>query len=391
MTDQQFKQLNDNSAMSTYGRFDLVLEKGSGSTAFDVNGKKYIDFGSGIGVNSLGYSNEGWNNAVFTQAKMLSHTSNLYYNTATASFTDKLIKATKMSCVFMANSGAEANECAIKLCRKYSFDKYGKGRDEIISLRNSFHGRTMQTLTATGQDVLHPDCFAPYISSFTYVNADIDSLKGAINDKTCAIMMELVQGEGGVLPLDKAFVSEVNKLAKEKDLLIVVDEVQTGIGRTGTLLCSEQFDIEPSIITLAKGLGGGLPIGACLADEKCAGTLTAGTHGSTFGGNPIVCAGASFVIDTVANDEFLSDVQKKGDYIRNYLKNCKNIASIRGLGMMIGIEVNGKTGLEVAKRCIEKGLIVLTAKSLVRLLPPLNITKDELDCGLEILKNVIEE
>lgn len=391
MTDTEFKNMHDDSVMQTYARFNLVLDSGKGVVAKDVNGKEYIDFGSGIGVNSLGYSNDGWVDAICNQAKKLQHISNLYYNTTCAEFADKLTNLTKMSRVFLANSGAEANECAIKVARKYSFDKYGKDRFEIITLNNSFHGRTLQSLTATGQDVMHPDCFAPYVAGFKYANADIPSVQDAISDKTCAIMMEMVQGEGGVIPLYKNFVSEICKIAEEKDILIIVDEVQTGIGRTGTLLAHEQYEFKPDIVTLAKGLGGGLPIGACLVNDKLKDVMTAGTHGSTFGANPVVCAGASFVLDTVANEDFLNEVKRKGKLIRDYLADAKNVLSIRGLGMMIGIEVDGKIGADIVKKCIENGLIVLNAKTLVRLLPPLNIPDDELIKGLEILKNIIEE
>ena len=391
MTHDEFKTLNDNSAMNTYGRFDVVLEHGSGATAYDVNGKEYIDFGSGIGVNSLGYANKGWVDAITAQASKIQHTSNLYYNTATAKLTDMLVNLTGFSRAFMCNSGAEANECAIKLARKYSYDKYGDGRNEILTLTNSFHGRTMQTLTATGQDVLHPECFAPYVGGYSYCAPNIDDFDKSINDNTCAVMMEMIQGEGGVVPLDKDFASHVCKTAKERDILIIIDEVQTGIARTGKLLCAEHFGIKADITTLAKGLGGGLPIGACLCGEKCKDTMIPGSHGSTFGGNPVVCAGATYVLQTVADKQFLSDVTAKGEYIRNSLKGCKNILSVRGIGMMIGIEVDGKAGADVAKKCIENGLIVLTAKKLVRLLPPLNISQAELEKGVQILIDAIEE
>lgn len=391
MTDLEYKKLNDDSAMATYGRYDVVLADGKGAMAHDVNGKSYIDFGSGIGVNSLGYCNDGWINAVSTQLNKLSHTSNLYYNTATAKLYDALVKHTKMSRAFLCNSGAEANECAIKLARKYSYDKYGENRNIILTLKNSFHGRTMQTLTATGQDVLHPDCFAPYVGGYAYCEPNIDSFKSALNDNVCAVMMEMIQGEGGVVPLDKSFVNEVCKIANERDILIIVDEVQTGIGRTGKLMCAEHFGICPDITTVAKGLGGGLPIGACLCGDKAKDVMTPGTHGSTFGGNPVVCAGAEYILDTVDNPEFLADVARKGDIIRSRLKECKNIISVRGIGMMVGIEVDGKTGADVAKACLEKGLIVLTAKKLVRLLPPLNISDDELNRGLDILCETIDE
>ena len=390
MNFEQIKETNNSSAMPTYGRYELSIASGKGAVAKDSDGKEYIDFTSGIGVNCLGYADEGWANAVAAQAHTLSHISNLYYTDATALFTDKLTKATGFDKAFLGNSGAEANECAIKLARKYSYDKYGEGRYEIITLNSSFHGRTMNTLTATGQDALHPACFAPYPQGFVYCDKDIDAVKTALNDKTCAIMMEMIQGEGGVIPLDKDFVSAVCALAKEKDILVIIDEVQTGIGRTGTLLAFENYGIKPDIVTLAKGLGGGLPIGACLCTEELGAVMGAGTHGSTFGGNPIVCAGASYVLSKVNSPDFLEDVKNKGEYMRQKISEFKNVKSIRGMGMMIGIEVENKTGADVVKKAIENGVICLTAKTLVRLLPPLNITMKEIDLGLERLKEVIE-
>ncbi|MBR6618928.1 MAG: aspartate aminotransferase family protein [Clostridia bacterium] len=390
MNFEQIKEINNSSAMPTYGRYDLAIAGGKGAVAKDFDGKEYIDFTSGIGVNCLGYADEGWADAVGAQAHTLSHISNLYYCEPTAKLTNELTKATGFDKAFLGNSGAEANECAIKLARKYSFDKYGEGRYEIITLNSSFHGRTMNTLTATGQDALHPACFAPYPQGFIYCEKDIDAVKGAISDKTCAIMMEMIQGEGGVIPLEKDFVNEVCSLAKEKDILVIIDEVQTGIGRTGTLLAFENYGIKPDIVTLAKGLGGGLPIGACLCTAELGSVMGAGTHGSTFGGNPIVCAGASYVLSKVNSPEFLEDVKNKGEYMRQKISAFKNVKSIRGMGMMIGIEVENKTGSEVVKKGIENGVICLTAKNLVRLLPPLNITNEEIDLGLERLKEVIE-
>lgn len=388
---ENIKEMNNSSAMPTYARYDLCLVSGNGSVATDVNGKEYIDFSSGIGVNCLGYSDSGWADAVAKQAHTLSHTCNLYYNPATAELTDKLTKATGFAKAFLGNSGAEANECAIKLARKYSYDKYGEGRNEVITINNSFHGRTMSTLTATAQEALHPACFAPFNGGFVYVNKDIDEVKAAVTDKTCAIMFEIVQGEGGVIPVGEEFAKEVCAFAKERDILVIIDEVQTGIGRTGTLLAHENYGIKPDIVTLAKGLGGGLPIGACICTEALGGVMSAGTHGTTFGGNPIVCAGASYVLDKVANAQFLDEVKAKGDYIREKTSSFKAVKSIRGLGMMIGIEVEGKTGAEVVKAGIENGVICLTAKTLVRLLPPLNISYEQIDLGLSKLQKAIEE
>lgn len=379
------------SVMGTYGRFPVVLDEGKDNTCCDENGKSYIDFGSGIGTSSLGYCNEAWTEAVCTQAKKLQHTSNLYYTKAQANCAEAICKATGYSKLFYANSGAESNECAIKLARKYSFDKYGKGRHNIVTLVNSFHGRTMCTLSATGQDVFH-NYFFPFVEGFRYAEANnIDDLKSKIDDTVCAVMMEYVQGEGGVNALSQEFVDAVYEICGEKDILVIADEVQTGIGRTGTLLAGEQFGHKADVTTLAKGIAGGLPMGACLANEKCAEVLDKGSHGSTFGGNPVCCAAAMAVIDTVTSEGFLSEVQKKAEYIRKKLAAINGVKSVSGLGLMIGIELENKTALDVVNAALEKGLLVLTAKTKVRLLPPLNITYDDINKGLEILKSVIED
>ena len=391
MTFEGIKSLYNCSAMPTYSRFELALKSGKGATAYDCKGKKYIDFTSGIGVNSLGWCDQGWVEAISRQASLLTHTSNLFYNEATAVLTKKLTELTGFSKAFLANSGAEANECAIKLARKASFDKFGQDRFEIITFNDSFHGRTMSTLTATAQNALHPKCFAPYNDGFVYCDKNIESVSNAITPKTCAIMLEMIQGEGGVIPMDRSFVQDLFTLANKNDIVVIVDEVQTGISRTGKLCAFEHFGIKPDIITLAKGLGGGLPIGACLCSEELAETMSVGSHGSTFGGNPVVCAGASYVLDKVSDGSFLDSVTKKGEYIRNKVLSFKNIKSVRGLGLMIGIEVADKTGKDIACECIENGLMVLTAKNLVRLLPPLNITESEIDEGLMILKRIIEK
>ncbi len=375
--------------MGTYGRFPVVLEEGAGDCCKDENGKSYIDFGSGIGTSSLGYCNDAWAEAVCTQAKKLQHTSNLYYTKVQADYAQALCAETGYAGIFFCNSGAEANECAIKLARKYSFDKYGKGRHTIITLVNSFHGRTMCTLSATGQDVFH-NYFFPFVEGFRYVKAnDIDDLKANIDDTVCAVMMEYVQGEGGVNALEQSFVDAVYEICAEKDILVMTDEVQTGVGRTGTFLAGEQFGHKADVTTLAKGIAGGLPMGACLANEKCAGVLDKGAHGSTFGGNPVCCAAAQAVLSTVTAAGFLDEVQKKAAYIREKLSVMDGVKSVSGLGLMIGLEIEGKTALEAANAALEKGLLILTAKSKVRLLPPLNITYDEIDKGLAILADAI--
>ena len=379
------------SVMGTYGRFPVVLEEGKDNVCRDENGKSYIDFGSGIGTSSLGYCNDAWTEAVCTQAKKLQHTSNLYYTKVQADCAEAICRATGYSKLFYCNSGAESNECAIKLARKYSFDKYGKGRHTIITLVNSFHGRTMCTLSATGQDVFH-NYFFPFVEGFRYAEANnIDDLKSKIDDTVCAVMMEYVQGEGGVNALSQEFVDAVYEICGEKDILVIADEVQTGVGRTGTLLAGEQFGHKADVTTLAKGIAGGLPMGACLANEKCAEVLDKGSHGSTFGGNPVCCAAAMAVLETVTAEGFLSEVKAKSEYIREKLSAINGVKSVSGLGLMIGVELEEKAALDVVNAALEKGLLVLTAKTKVRLLPPLNITYDEIDKGLEILQSVIEE
>lgn len=377
--------------MGTYGRYDVVVQKGSGRTAVDENGREYIDFGSGIGTNSLGYCNEEWADAVCEQVRSVQHTSNYYYTKVQADFADVLCEKTGYSKVFFGNSGAEANECAIKLARKYSFDKYGKDakRYNIITLVNSFHGRTLCTLSATGQDVFH-NYFFPFVEGFINVEANnIDDLRAKTDDSVCAVMFEFVQGEGGVIPLDKAFVDEIFKLCAEKDILTIADEVQTGVGRTGKLLASQHYNVKPNITTLAKGLAGGVPIGACLADEKCADVLVKGTHGSTFGGNPIACAGGLVVLSKAGDERFLAEVREKGDYLRAKLLEIPEVEGIDGLGMMIGIRLKTKNAADVCKAAVDNGLLLLTAKTKLRLLPPLNITKEEIDKGIEILKKLL--
>lgn len=377
--------------MGTYGRYDVVMQKGSGRTAVDENGREYIDFGSGIGTNSLGYCNEEWADAVCEQVRSVQHTSNYYYTKVQADFADVLCEKTGYSKVFFGNSGAEANECAIKLARKYSFDKYGKDakRYNIITLVNSFHGRTLCTLSATGQDVFH-NYFFPFVEGFINVEANnIDDLRAKTDDSVCAVMFEFVQGEGGVIPLDKAFVDEIFKLCAEKDILTIADEVQTGVGRTGKLLASQHYNVKSNITTLAKGLAGGVPIGACLADEKCADVLVKGTHGSTFGGNPIACAGGLVVLSKAGDERFLAEVREKGDYLRAKLLEIPEVEGIDGLGMMIGIRLKTKNAADVCKAAVDNGLLLLTAKTKLRLLPPLNITKEEIDKGIEILKKLL--
>ncbi|WP_295153183.1 aspartate aminotransferase family protein [uncultured Ruminococcus sp.] len=382
--------------MPTYGRYDLVLDKGEDQTAVSEEGREYIDFGSGIGTNSLGYCNDEWVDAVCAQAHKIQHTSNYYYTKVQADFAEKLCGITGYSKMFFGNSGAEANECAIKLARKYSFDKYGKDaeRNIIITLVNSFHGRTMGTLSATGQDVFH-NYFFPFLPGFVNVKAnDIDDLNKVLEenkDKVCAIMFECIQGEGGVVGLDESFVKAIFEAAEKNDILTICDEVQTGVGRTGKFLASMNYGVKPNIVTMAKGLAGGLPIGVCLADEKCKDVLTKGTHGSTFGGNPVVCAGGMAVLNKVSEEGFLVEVVKKGDYIRSKLKDLPEVTGISGMGLMMGISLKTKQAGDICKACLDNGLLILTAKEKLRFLPPLTISYEEIDKGLEILTKLLAE
>ena len=377
--------------MPTYGRYDVVLDNGNGRNCVDENGKEYIDFGSGIGTNSLGYCDTDWQDAVCSQVRSLQHTSNYYYTKVQADFASKLCEITGYSKMFFGNSGAEANECAIKLARKYSFDKYGKGRSTIITLRNSFHGRTLCTLSATGQDVFH-NYFFPFVEGFVNAEAnDIEDLKSKLDDTVCAVMLEFIQGEGGVNLLSKDYVKQVFEICHEKDIMVIADEVQTGVGRTGRFLASQNFGVIPDVTTLAKGIAGGLPMGVCLATEKYADVLSKGMHGSTFGGNPVCCAGGLVVLNKVSDETFLFEVSKKGAYIREKLCLLDEVQGITGLGLMLGISLKTKKAGDVVKEALDKGLLLLTAKDKIRLLPPLNITYEELDKGLSILCDILSE
>ena len=376
--------------LHTYGRNPIVLEKGHGLYAEGPEGQKYLDFTSGIGVNSLGYCDMTWAEAVSEQAHKLQHASNLYYTAPCGKLAKKLCKRTGMSKVFFGNSGAEANEGAIKAARKYSFDKYGADRYNVITLVNSFHGRTIATLTATGQGVFH-NYFGPFNEGFQYVKAgDIDALTEMVDRHTCAVMLELVQGEGGVVPLEQKFVDAIFELCAERDVLTISDEVQTGVGRTGKFLAGDNFGKKADIITLAKGIAGGIPMGACLSGDKCAGVLTPGTHGSTFGGNPIACAGAIEVLKKAADPIFLSQVADKGRYIAEKLKEIPEVESVTGMGLMIGIKLKTKNAKDILNAALEHGLLILTAKEKLRLLPPLTISYEDIDRGLEILAELLK-
>ena len=385
MTD--IKQIDKQNIVNTYGREDVTFVSGKGSILFDDNGKEYIDFGSGIAVNGIGVADDNWVEAVYAQLKKIAHTSNLYYNEPCAKLGEILTTRTGLKKVFFSNSGAEANEFAIKCARKYSFDKYGEGRYEIITLKNSFHGRTMATITATGQDVFHT-YFNPFLEGFQYAEAnDIEDLISKANDKTCAVMLEFVQGEGGVNALNKDYVQKVYDLCKKNDWLFIADEVQTGNGRTGTLYAYEQYGVLPDIMSTAKGLAGGLPMGATLVGDKCEFVMSAGTHGSTFGGNPAISAGAIEVLNRIT-PEFLASVKKKSEMIIDRLQKMDGVESVSGLGLMLGVKTK-KDAKMVKAECLKNGLVVLTAKDKIRLLPALNIKTEEIDKGLKILEKAL--
>ena len=369
---------------NTYARFPIEIEKGEGSYLYSKEGKEYIDMGSGIGVTAFGFNDSEWKQAVISQLDMVQHTSNLYYTSPCAMLAKTICEKTGMNKVFFANSGAEANECAIKVARKYAADKKGKEYSTVITLKNSFHGRTLTTLAATGQDKFH-ELFNPLTPGFVHATAnDIESVKDAVkNNKVCGILIECVQGEGGVISLDKAFIKGVEEICRKEDILFMVDEVQTGNGRTGELYAYMNYGVKPDVFTTAKGLGGGLPIGACVMNEKAENVLGFGDHGSTYGGNPVCAAGALSVINRLT-PEFLSEVKKKSQYVFNTLNGKKGIESVSGLGLMVGIKTT-RPAKDVVNECIEKGVLCLTAKDKVRLLPALNIKDDVLEKAISVI------
>lgn len=374
---------------NTYARFPIVIESGKGSVLTDENGKEYIDLATGIAVNTFGAADSEWVNAVTKQLNKIQHTSNLYYTAPDADLAEVLCKRTGFKKVFFSNSGAEANECAIKAARKYAKENKGADYYTVVTLKNSFHGRTVTTLAATGQDVFHKD-FLPLTGGFCYVEANnTEDLENAVKThKIAAIMLECVQGEGGVMPLCKEFVKAAAEIAKKEDILLIIDEVQTGNGRTGKLYSYMNYGIMPDIITTAKGLGGGLPIGATMLGEKVQNIFTPGTHGSTFGGNPAACAGALSIINRI-DEELLNGVNKKSEYIFSALIGANGIKSVSGMGLMIGIETEKDAG-DIINECIKNGVLVIKAKSKVRLLPALNIPDDLLEKAIEILKKACE-
>lgn len=384
-TFDEIEKLEKENLASTYKRFPLLIKSGKGALCKDEAGREYIDLTSGIGVNSFGFSDDIMAEAVAKQMKTLTHTSNLFYTEQQTEAAKLIIEKSRMKKVFFCNSGAEANEAAIKTARKYSHDKYGKNRHEIITLINSFHGRTMATITATGQEKYHKD-FDPFLPGIKHVYTnDIDALKENINGNTGAIMIELIQGEGGVINLKKDYVKVIESICDKNDILLIVDEVQTGGGRCGAFLCSELYGIKPDIITMAKGIGGGLPVGACLFNEKTADVLNYGDHGTTFGGNPVILAAVRTVLERM-DDKLYESVKSKGDYIVKILKENEDIIEdISGAGLMIGFTPKKKKAGEAVLKGIELGVMALTANEKVRLLPPLNIKEEELKKGMELL------
>lgn len=383
------KELDKQYVANTYARFPLQLVKGKGSLVYDETGKEYIDLGTGIAVNTFGIGDEEWKQAVVAQLDSIQHTSNLYYSEPCALLAQELCVRTGMDKVFFSNSGAEANECAIKAARKYGEVTKGKDCYTVITLKQSFHGRTITTLSATGQEVFHQH-FTPMTEGFVHATAgDIAELKRlATEHNCCAVMMELVQGEGGVMALDKEYVRQVAEYAKEKDMLLIIDEVQTGNGRTGALYAYMAYGIQPDVVTTAKGLGGGLPIGATMMNEKTAALFTPGLNGSTFGGNPVACAGAFSILKRI-DEELLAQVREKSEYVFAELQNAKGVKTVSGMGLMIGVETEKDVSAVIAA-CMERGVLVIKAKNKVRLLPALNIPFEQLKKAIKTLKEVIE-
>ena len=384
------KDLEQQYIAPTYARFDVAFVRGEGATLWDDAGKQYIDMGSGIAVNALGYGNKAWAQAVCEQANKLAHVSNLYYTQPQGELAKILCERTGMQKVFFANSGAEANECAIKAARKYAADKHGENvKPVIITLNDSFHGRTLATLAATGQDVFHHH-FRPFPEGFVHVPPnDIDALQKALDQyPVCALMLEVVQGEGGVEPLNPAYIKAARELTEARDVLLAIDEVQTGNGRLGTLFGFQQFGILPDIVTTAKGLAGGLPMGACLLGGKVEHTLSAGTHATTFGGNP-VCAAAAVAVMNQLTDELLDDVKKKGEYIKAELDACPSVTRISGYGLMLGVQ-SEKDAKALVKTLLDQGVVTLTAKTKLRLLPPLTISWEQLTQAVSIIKEALQ-
>lgn len=385
MTFEQIKTMDDDYVMHTYGRLPVALVKGKNATVWDESGKKYIDFTAGIAVNTLGFSDDGWVKAVSAQAADIQHMCNYYYSPVNVRLAKKLAEVSGLSRSFFCNSGAEANECAIKVARKYGSEK---GAYQIITFEDSFHGRTHTTLAATGQEAFHKD-FLPLTDGFLYAGRSMDSVRETMTDKVCAVMLEMVQGEGGVIPMDEDFVKELRAFCDEKDLLLIADEVQTGIGRTGNFFGYQTYGVLPDVTAFAKGVAGGLPMGVCMVSEKLKDLMQPGMNGSTFGGNPVASAGAVEVLERLSEDGFLDAVMEKAKVFEQTLLAMPQVEFVRGKGLMLGFKLKNQDAHDVMVACAEAGLLILTAKDLVRLLPPLTISDAEIKEGLAILKEVI--
>ena len=388
MTFEQVKSQDQAYILHTYGRVDAALVKGRNARAWDVDGKEYIDFTAGIGVNALGYCDPEWSAAVAGQAGKIQHMCNYYYCPENTALAQELSQASGMAKAFFCNSGAEANECAVKIARKYG-EKRGAYR--IVTLENSFHGRTLTTLAATGQEGFHRE-FLPLTEGFLYAQAgDLAGIQALLDGSVCAVMLEMVQGEGGVIPMDEGFVQGLAQLCREKDVLLLIDEVQTGIGRTGRFFAYQGYGVQPDVVTCAKGIAGGLPMGACLVSERLGDILQPGQNGSTFGGNPIASAAARVVVRRVSEPDFLQSVAEKGAYFREKLEAMPQVEYVRGRGLMLGVKLKEKDANDVLVQCAKAGLLILTAKELVRFLPPLTITQEDIDQGLAIFQQVLAQ
>lgn len=388
MTFEQVKSQDQAYILHTYGRVDAALVKGRNARAWDVDGKEYIDFTAGIGVNALGYCDPEWSAAVAGQAGKIQHMCNYYYCPENTALAQELSRASGMAKAFFCNSGAEANECAVKIARKYG-EKRGAYR--IVTLENSFHGRTLTTLAATGQEGFHRE-FLPLTEGFLYAQAgDLAGIQALLDGSVCAVMLEMVQGEGGVIPMDEGFVKGLAQLCREKDVLLLIDEVQTGIGRTGRFFAYQGYGVQPDVVTCAKGIAGGLPMGACLVSERLGDILQPGQNGSTFGGNPIASAAARVVVRRVSEPDFLQSVLEKGAYFREKLEAMPQVEYVRGRGLMLGVKLKEKDAHDVLVQCAKAGLLILTAKELVRFLPPLTITQEDIDQGLAIFRQVLAQ
>lgn len=388
MTFEQVKSQDQAYILHTYGRVDAALVKGRNARAWDVDGKEYIDFTAGIGVNALGYCDPEWSAAVAEQAGKIQHMCNYYYCPENTALAQELSQVSGMAKAFFCNSGAEANECAIKIARKYG-EKRGAYR--IVTLENSFHGRTLTTLAATGQEGFHRE-FLPLTEGFLYAQAgDLAGIQALLDGSVCAVMLEMVQGEGGVIPMDEGFVKGLAQLCREKDVLLLIDEVQTGIGRTGRFFAYQGYGVQPDVVTCAKGIAGGLPMGACLVSERLGDILQPGQNGSTFGGNPIASAAARVVVRRVSEPDFLQSVLEKGAYFREKLEAMPQVEYVRGRGLMLGVKLKEKDAHDVLVQCAKAGLLILTAKELVRFLPPLTITQEDIDQGLAIFQQVLAQ